>query len=190
MYTRKMMFIVAMGMFLLVARPFMTAQGANAAPKAEASKPNMTGSLVAYRLDFSINELEDGKKINTRRYSTNLTYGSGTDGMGGGQSLKIGTRVPVQSEQGKFDYLDIGTSITAHMISFFDKPPSLDVSAEISSFPASNEGRANGTPPLIRQLRIGGTTAIILNKPMIIGSVDDPDSRRSFQLEVLVTKLQ
>ncbi len=190
MYMRKMMCALALGMFLFVARPFTIAQDAKAEPKAIPAKPNVPGSLVAYRLDFSIDELDDGKKINTRRYSTNLTYGSGTDGMGGGQSLKIGTRVPVQSEQGKFDYLDIGTSITAHMISFFDKPPSLDVSAEISSFPASNEGRANGAPPLIRQLRIGGTTAIILNKPMIIGSVDDPDSKRSFQLEVLVTKLQ
>ena len=36
----------------------------------EPSKP-----VEAYRLDFSITELEDGKKINTRQYSVNLnTY--------------------------------------------------------------------------------------------------------------------
>jgi hypothetical protein len=27
-------------------------------------------------------------------------------------------------------------------------------------------------------------------KPMVIGSVDDPDSKRTFQLEVTVTKLR
>jgi hypothetical protein len=183
MYTKKMIFALVLGIFLFVARPFSAAQDANAEPKTT-SRQSTPGPLVGYRLDFSINELEDGKKINTRRYSMNLI-----DGVGGGQSLKIGTRVPVQSEQGKFEYLDTGTSITAHLI-FFEKPLGLDVNAEISSFPASNEGRASGTPPLIRQLRIEGSTVVILDKPMIIGSVDDPDSKRSFQLEVIVTKLQ
>jgi hypothetical protein len=176
MYTRKMMFALVLGIFLFVARPFTTAQNANAEPKPTA----------AYRLDFSINELEDGKKINTRRYSMDLTDARS---VGVGQSLKIGTRVPVQSEQGKFEYLDIGTNINAGLMNWA-KPMGLSVSAEISSFPASNEGRSSGTPPLIRQLRIEGSTVIILDKPMIIGSVDDPDSKRQFQLEVIVTKLQ
>jgi len=181
MYTRKMMFVLTIGMFLLIALPFAPAQDANAAPKA-AAKPSAPGPIVAYRLDFSINELEDGRKINTRHYSMNLTGG-------GPQVLKIGTRVPIQSEQGKFDYIDIGTNIWAHLKDW-DKPLGLEVNADISTFPASNEGRGSGMPPLIRQLHIGATTIVIPDKPMIIGSVDDPDSKRSFQLEVLVTKLQ
>jgi hypothetical protein len=184
MYTKQMMFAIVLGIFLLVTRPFTTAQDANAKPKAEASMPNAPRPIVAYRLDFSINELEDGKKINMRRYSMNLT-----DRVGPERSLKIGTRVPVQSEQGKFEYIDIGTNINARLTTW-ETPTGLDVNAEISSFPASNEGRTSGTPPLIRQLRIEGSTVVILDKPMIIGSVDDPDSKRSFQLEVIVTKLQ
>lgn len=184
MHTRKMIFGLTLGMFLLVARPFTIAQDANSAPKAASSKPNSPKPLGAYRLDFSINELEDGKKINTRRYSMNLT-----DGGGGGRNLKIGTRVPIQTEQGKFEYLDIGTNINAQ-IRNWETPMGLYVNAEISSFPASNEGKASGIPPLIRQLRIEGTTVIVPDKPMIIGSVDDPDSKRQFQLEVVVTKLQ
>jgi hypothetical protein len=184
MYTKKVMFAFVLGIFLLVTPPFTTAQDVNAAPKAEAPKPNIPKPMVAYRLDFSINEIEDGKKLNTRHYSMYMT-----DGEDGTQSLKIGTRVPVQGEQGKFEYIDIGTNINARLKKW-ETPTGLDVNAEISSFPASNEGTASGTPPLIRQLRIGGDTAIILDKPMIIGSVDDPDSKRSFQLEVIVTKLQ
>lgn len=183
MYKRKMMFVLTIGVFLLIALPFASAQDANAAPKA-AAKPSAPAPIVAYRLDFSINELEDGKKLNTRRYSMNLI-----EGWGPPQYLKIGTRVPIQSEQGKVDYIDIGTNIWAHLKDW-EKPLGLEVTADISTFPASNEGRGSGIPPLVRQLHIGATTVVILDKPMIIGSVDDPDSKRSFQLEVLVTKLQ
>ena len=38
-----------------------------------------------YRLDFSVNELEDGKKINTRQYSMNLNSDDADE-------IKIGTR--------------------------------------------------------------------------------------------------
>src|SRR5437762_164608 len=47
----------------------------------------------AYRLDFTINELEDGKRVNSRLYSMNLTSASRPN------QLKIGTRVPVETEQ-------------------------------------------------------------------------------------------
>ena len=184
MHMKNVMSAVVLGIFLCGARPFTAAQDASAEPKPTAPKPAAPSLVVGYRLDFSINELEDGKKLNTRHYSMHLT-----DGEGGSQSLKIGTRVPVQGEQGKFDYLDIGTSINARLLKW-ETPLVLDVSAEISSFPTSSEGTASGTPPLIRQMRIGASTAIILDKPMIIGTVDDPDSKRQFQLEVTVTKLQ
>src|SRR5262250_189532 len=52
---------------------------------AERAKP-----IRPYRLDFWLNELEDGKKINTRHYSLNLTAGSADE-------LKIGTRVPMST---------------------------------------------------------------------------------------------
>src|SRR5579859_604208 len=47
-------------------------------------------SVDAYRLDVSFNELDDGKKLNTRHYSIDLTGGRPND-------IKIGTRVPVVS---------------------------------------------------------------------------------------------
>jgi hypothetical protein len=37
---------------------------------------------------------------------------------------------------------------------------------------------------------ISGSTLVISDKPVIIGSVDDPNSKRQFQLEVTVTKLR
>jgi len=145
-------------------------------------KPAPPKQVAAYRLDFSINELEDGKKINTRHYSTNLTDDNTT------QELKIGTRVPVESGDGKFDYLDVGTNIRARLVSF-KLPMSMDVRAEISNFATPDESPRNGHP-LLRQMVISGNPTVITDKPIIIGSVDDPNSKREYQLEVTVTKLK
>jgi hypothetical protein len=43
---------------------------------------------------------------------------------------------------------------------------------------------------VLRQLNINASTLAVLGKPMILGSVDDPNSKRQFQLEVTVTKLR
>jgi hypothetical protein len=138
--------------------------------------------LNAYRLDFSVNELEDGKKINTRQYALNLNSDSGNE-------LKIGTRVPVESKPGEFQYLDVGTSIWSNLQ---ERNGAIDltVRAEISNFalPEQNQGRDGR--PVLRQFKINAGTLAQLGKPMIVGSVDDPNSKRQFQLEVTVTKLK
>jgi hypothetical protein len=150
----------------------------SSAPKAApaAEKP-----LEAYRLDFSISEFEDGKKINTRQYSMNL---NGDDG----NEIKIGTRVPAEVKQGDFQYLDVGTSISGRMS---DRRGQLElfVHAEISNFAIPEQAQGNSRP-VLRQFKIGASTLVLLGKPMLLGSVDDPNSKRQFQLEVTVTKLR
>ena len=39
-------------------------------------------------------------------------------------------------------------------------------------------------------LRINASTLALPGKPMVVGSLDDPNSKREFQLEVTVTKLK
>jgi len=136
----------------------------------------------ACRLDFSLNELEDGKKINVRHYSMNLTGGAYKE-------LKIGTRINVETETGKFQYLDVGTSIHSRIDG---KPdwPILDVTAEISNFAVPDQGARGGANPLLRQMVISGSTLLLFDKPMVIGAVDDPNSKRQYQLEVTATKIK
>jgi hypothetical protein len=43
--------------------------------------------------------------------------------------------------------------------------------------------------PLIRQIRIEASTLLQLDKPMEIGSADDPNSKRHFQLSMTATRL-
>jgi hypothetical protein len=149
---------------------------------ATASEQTERPLTSAYRLDFSVNEIEDGKKINTRQYSTNLKGNDNGD-------IKIGTRVPAEGKNGEFEYLDVGTSIQSQMHERRDQLE-LFVHAEISNFAIPDQAQSNTSHPVLRELNISASTLVLLGKPMLLGSVDDPNSKRQFQLEATVTKLR
>ncbi len=151
-------------------------------PPAKAEAQEAPKPVEAYRLDFSVNELEDGKRINSRQYSMNL---NGNDS----NEVKIGTRVPVEAKQGEFQYLDVGTNIFGRL-SERRGQLELTVRAEISNFAIPEQGQGQNSHPVLRQLKISASTLALLGKPMVVGSVDDPNSKRQFQLEVTVTKLR
>lgn len=143
-----------------------------------------------YRLDFAFNELADGKIVNTRHYSMNLTAGESNE-------IKIGARVPVVTGSSpgvnvtsQWQYLDVGTNIWAQLREHGDEIV-LAVRSEVSSLDMSSDTEhAGGQNPVIRQIKISGSTLLVAGKPTLIGSMDDPNSKRQFQLEVTVTKLR
>jgi hypothetical protein len=64
------------------------------------------------------------------------------------------------------------------------------VRAENSNFATPDQVPGHEARPIIRQLKVSGSTLALLGKPTIVGSMDDPNSKRQFQLEVTVTKLR
>ena len=146
------------------------------------------GVQSAYRLDFTVSELEDGKKVNTRQYSMNSKSGDSNE-------IKIGTRVPVETnKQGEFQYLDVGTNIWCRLrdaadVASLGSNVLLNVKADITNF-AMPEQQGQRVQPVIRQLRIESSTIGMPGKTLLVGTVDDPNSKRQFQLEVVVTRLK
>ena len=139
--------------------------------------------LEAYHLDFAINEFEDGKKINSRQYALNLNTNDSNE-------IKIGTRIPVEAKEGEFQYLDVGTNIWAQLREQRGQTV-LVVRAEVSNFAIPEQGLDKPDPrPALRQLKVSGSALLPLAKPMVMDSVDDPNSKRQFQFEVTVTKLK
>lgn len=175
---KKMVVTAALFFTLIAGGVKKTPAQESSAPKAI---PETEKAVNAYRLDFSVNEIEDGKKINTRQYSMNLNADDANE-------IKIGTRVPVEGKQGEFQYLDVGTNIWCRIGERANGLP-LSVRAEISNFALPDEQRQTARP-VLRQLSIKASTVAQLGKPMVVGSVDDPNSKRQFQLEVTVTKLK
>ncbi len=164
----------------------------------ENKTPVSVRAVRPYHLDFVIKEMEGGKKVNSRHYSTNLNAGEAN-------TIKIGTRVPLITGKDafpeQFQYMDVGTSIHCRLLDRGDDIV-MDVHAEVSDFalPAqagSPQLGTNGSPstgptthPLIRQMQLDGVTLLTTEKPMVIASVDDPNSNREFQFEVTATKLK
>ena len=142
----------------------------------------------AYRVDFSVNEMEDGKKINSRQYSMNVAAGDNHE-------IKIGTRVPIEEKTGEFSYLDVGTNLWCRLRDRSDvawlgnAAVLLNVRSEVSNFAVPDQ-QGQSARPLLRQLKIEASTVAQLGKPLVVGSVDDPNSKRQFQLEVTVAKLR
>ena len=185
-------------LMILVAVCLMPLVLKNAAAQESGSKPAAAAEPGhAYRVDFLMSELEDGKKINTRQYAINLNSGEGDE-------LKIGTRVPVEVKQGEIQYLDVGTSIWCRLrdsqnsvpsehglqqLSWLGKDVMLNLKAELSNF-AIPDQQADRMRPAIRQMKIESSTIAVVGKQMMVGIVDDPTSKRQFQLEVTVARLK
>jgi hypothetical protein len=170
-----------------VPRPAQAQEGS----KENNPAPAKAAPVQPYRLDFSFNEMLDGKVVNTRHYSLNLTSGNSDE-------LKIGTRVPVavSTTPGKtgdpvssFQYMDIGTNIWAQLREHGDESV-LVVRAEVSNLDLDAGGSAGLSAPVVRQIKISGDTLLVVGKPILIGSADDSSSKRQFQLEVTVTRLR
>ncbi len=165
-----------------------SAQAQEESKKETSSPAGKFEPVQPYRLDFSFNELADGKVLNTRHYSLNLTAGDSNE-------IKIGTRVPVVSASSpnstvsQWQYLDVGTNIWSQLREHGDQCV-LVVRADVSNLDTSNDSEHVGSMPIVRQIKISGSTLLVVGKPILIGSTDDPNSKRQFQLEVTVTKLR
>lgn len=135
----------------------------------------------AYRLDFSISELQGQKPLASHQYSMTIN-------SGGVSNLKIGTRVPVATNAAQFQYLDVGTSIWCRAQERAGDLM-LTVRSDISSIDLG-EALKTVYQPRVQQVSINGSSVVAPGKPAVIGSVDDPSSARQFKLQVTATRLR
>ena len=164
---------------------------AQEAAKDTSCSPEKTSRLNLYRLDFSFNEIAE---MEERKHSslTDVNLIAGTP-----NEIKIGTRVPVSSGSTsnmgpsvQYQYLDVGTSLWSQLREHADEL-TLAVRAEVSNLDVATGDHGGAMlPPVVRQIKIDGETLLIVGKPFVIGVVDDPNSKRQFQLEVIVTKAE
>ena len=158
---------------------------AKPAERHASGQPGVPGGTMQpihpYRAEFLITELQDGKKVNSRRYAMLLNAGNMWNQM------KIGTRVPAGPDvPGQF--LDVGTNINCRVIES-GSDIELDVHSEFSNF-FSAPGPDHSGKPIVQQISINGYTLVASGKTVTVGLVDDPNSDRQFQLEATVTKLR
>lgn len=150
---------------------------------------------VGYRLDFKISESQGDKKLRSRVYSL-VTEGRDT------AKLSIGEQAPTQnqgeaaSENKQSPDAVAGRSIEFLILAENERTIDLrvDVAFSISSTRDSGKDEKAGLPglanPVPAQLRVKDHITLELSKPTVISVLDDPDSERTFQIEMTATRIK
>jgi hypothetical protein len=159
----------------------MASASAQESNSAKAPSSDVTTPMHNYRADYSLIESENGKKIDSRQYSVNLS-------KDGRSMLQIGTKVPVETKaDGTLQYLDANTQIVSRLI---DHPNGLvlDVSCNVTSI--ASDAASPTQRPVFRTFVIANDVVVTPGKSMVVGVADDPDSKRQFELDVTVMELK
>jgi hypothetical protein len=156
-------------------------------PKKDSAEGQEPVSENFYKLAFTVYELDDGKRINQRNY---IMTGKPNWHP---SSLRIGTRVPIYTEDKKMQYVDAGLDIRCDLKEQKGGKLQADCDIGISSFiPAdqvANSGSAGPSAPIMRTTRTSSSSLLTMGKPALVATVDDVNSAKRMQIEVTATKL-
>jgi hypothetical protein len=154
------------------------------APKSEAAHA-APRPVTWYRVDLAINEFEDGKKTNTRHYTMHVSD------WGDESVMKLGTRVPVprSAANGDFSYIDVGLNVRTRIIGRGDDH-TMEMSFDLTSFaiPEQAKQTAQGQP-ILRQVQATNWMPVTTSKPVVVASLDDPNSTKRYEFEASLTKM-
>jgi hypothetical protein len=176
---------VALALFL-TGIACMPRAAAQETPKEGEAQLRPTGS---YKVEFTVNELENGKKINARSYSARLNANT-LPQWTGWQQTRVGSRVPFAVEAGKFEYVDIGMNIDCRLMSMGGSGyVVVGANWEYSSVAGERIVSQNTQNPVIRHVSSQVEAVVPLDKPTVISEVDDVASTHHYVFEVKVTKI-
>jgi hypothetical protein len=145
-------------------------------------------SISTYKLDYVFSELQDNKRINTRSYTVLLRL------MDRG-SIRLGDRVPIvagSSKEGvsQFQYLDVGMNIDCRVEPASESDITLFTNVENTSAAPEQPSENRTGSPVLRQVRYQMENVVPLNKQILLGSADEVNGTRRFQIEVTATKVR
>jgi type II secretory pathway component GspD/PulD (secretin) len=143
-----------------------------------------------YRITYTLATKEDGKVVGTQHYSMVAANGQRT-------SMKQGDKVPVatgsfstdnNASQTQFTYLDVGMNFDATATSQ-ENGVGLKTKVEQSSI-GPTQMIAGVAEPVVRQSVLEGVSTVMLGKPLMLGSIDVPNSTRHIDVDVMVEQVK
>jgi type II secretory pathway component GspD/PulD (secretin) len=147
----------------------------------------------SYRLIYTITEIDAGKTVGTQHLSMIVVTGQRTT-MKEGDKVPVATgtyasdNAPASGSQTQFTYLDVGMNFDA-TVDEFANGVRLQSKVEQSSLGQPNT-IAGIQEPVVRQTVLQGTSFLSLDKPVMLGSVDVPDSTRHFDIAVVLNQVK
>ncbi len=155
----------------------------------EASKEKQTKETVAekqpkpvsaYRLEFSLREMEEGERVNARSYAMLVEE----DNWG---RIRVGSKVPITTGEKQIQYMDVGVNIDCR-VRERENYLLLDTTIEMTSFVSPEGASGVAGNPVLRHLRSQVATAIPLAKPALISIADDTATKHRYEVEVTAVK--
>ncbi len=176
---------------------FLPALGQATPPQetAEAKQAQLKETAV-YRVEYTVREFEDSKRLNSRAYTVVLSpiFGKTPQTSAFGR-IRASSRVPFEyTDQKVWQYQDIGINIDCALdeaeYGVFVKTTFWS-SSVVAPEAATGEGvKPVPTAPITRELRFEGRSLISLGKPTVISTLDDVATNRRYEIEVTVTKVE
>ena len=157
--------------------------------KEEAAQPR---PVESYNVDFTVSELDNGKKINSRSYSMQIPnippqHSSGTPPWTEWKRLRVGSQVPIPAGEKGFTYKDVGMDIDCRYFLMPNGKLTMDANWDYTSMGSDQE--RNTPTPVFRHVRSEVEAVVTLDKPTVISEVDDVASTHRYVFEVKVTKV-
>jgi type II secretory pathway component GspD/PulD (secretin) len=146
-----------------------------------------------YRLTYTITELDADKPIGTEHLSMIVLDGQMT-------SVKEGDKIPVATGsysdgntspngvQTQFTYLDVGMNFQA-TVNEVEGGALLKTKVEQSSL-GQPSTIAGVQEPVVRQTVFDGISVLTLNKPVMLGSIDVPNTTRRLDIAVVLEQVK
>jgi hypothetical protein len=149
-----------------------------------------------YKVDLLLSEMEDGKRLNTRSYSMLIqSDDTGRIRQGNRVPINVGNIAPPSSSNmsayavTQIQYTDVGMNIDCRL-NEREQRVLLNTTVEISSVAPEQGTSAALSNPVIRQARYQIPAIVQPGKQTVLTSVDEFDSKKRMQIEVLITKIQ
>ena len=169
---------------LMFAATLVPAQEPAAAPQ-EAPKvvprPSLAANTDSRRLFFTLDELDHGRKLNTRTFEVLCREREFS-------TLKAGSRVPIVQGGSNIQYFDVGLNVRTHYLLRADNRLDLQVDFDMSNIAPQNANApqsAEPAAPVIRQTRSEVAATITPDTPTILDTIEDLATGHAYQLSVL-----
>ena len=146
----------------------------------QAAKEQTAQDSTIYRVSYRVDEVENGKTINSRSYVLMALPTKET-------TVRIGSRVPYPIGHGQFQFQNVSMNIDCTL----DKQEDgllVHTTLTMNTSKGQQSIPPDASIPIFGQLELKDTTSATLGKPAFVGSADDVSSNRHYVIEVTVTK--
>jgi type II secretory pathway component GspD/PulD (secretin) len=144
---------------------------------------DMNHNRKSYRLTYTFTETNAGKPATKQHFSLIIL-------QGGKASLKQGSKVPIvtgfykEGEPGQnsqVQYLDVGLSIEASIDGYLD---GIRLRSKLEQSALAEDKPNAAHDPVVNQSVLETTSVLVPGKPLVLGSIDIPDTSRHQAVEV------